>query len=239
LYIKDDSYVPTSFKHSLIYGLLTRAFRICSSAKLFKQEITAIKDILLSNGYSYNFINKHVKHFLDKKHASAVMTTEPPTFGPERKPVFIQLPFRGIDSNKLKRQLERLITKVAPWAKLNIVFKPFYSLSILSNLKSPVPLLNRSNVVYKINCLNCDDFYIGMTKRRLHKRLKEHETRQYCAVFKHISGNNHNIDFVNPMILANDCNKMRLLVKESLKINEHSAHNSLNVNIKSFECKLF
>ena len=112
-------------------------------------------------------------------------------------------------------------------------------MSKLSKLKSPVPVFNRSNVVYKIGCLNCDDFYIGMTRRRLHKRLKEHETRQYSAVYKHMAENNHKIDFSNPNILANDCNKIRLLVKESLNITEHSAHKSLNVNIKSFECTLF
>ena len=70
--------------------------------------------------------------------------------------------------------------------------------------------------------------------RRLHKRLKEHETRQYSAVYKHMSENNHKIDFSNPNILANDCDKIRLLVKESLNITEHSAHKSLNLNIKSF-----
>ena len=54
-----------------------------------------------------------------------------------------------------------------------------------------------------------------MTRRRLHKRLKELETRQYSAMYKHMSKNNHKIDFSNPNILANDCNKIRLLVKES------------------------
>ena len=48
---------------------------------------------------------------------------------------------------------------------------------------SPLPVFNQSNVVYKIDCLNCDDFYIGMTRRRRHKRLKERETRQYSAVY--------------------------------------------------------
>ena len=81
-----------------------------------------------------------------------------------------------------------------------------------------------------------------MTSRRDYKNMKEikeHETRQYSAVYKATSGNNHKIDFSNPNILANDCNKIRLLVMESLYITEHSAHKSLDVNIKSFECTLF
>ena len=62
-----------------------------------------------------------------------------------------------------------------------------------------------------------------MTTRRLLKTEKtEHETRQCSAVYKHtsISKNNHKIDFSNPNILANDCNKIRLLMKESLNITE-------------------
>ena len=106
-------------------------------------------------------------------------------------------------------------------------------------MKSPVPLLNKSNVVYKINCIECDEFYIGMTKRRVHIRLKEHKTRHYSAVFKHIHEHKHNIDFEHPKILCNDSNKMRLLVKETLSIIGQSANKSLNVNVKSFECKLW
>ena len=76
--------------------------------------------------------------------------------------------------------------KIAPWSKPNIVLKPSYRLSVISKLKSPVKTLNKCNIVNKINCLDCNDFYIGMTRRRLHKRLHKHKSRQYCAVFKHI-----------------------------------------------------
>ena len=77
-----------------------------------------------------------------------------------------------------------------------------------------------------------------MTQRRVYKRL--HKTRHYGAVYKHISDIGHDIDFDNPQILASDCNKIRLLIKETLCIKSHSANTtSLNVNVKSFEYKLF
>ena len=65
--------------------------------------------------------------------------------------------------------------KVAPWTKLNIVFKPVLRLKALSKLKSAAQTLNQSNVVYRINCTDCNNFYIGLTTRRLHKRLQEHK----------------------------------------------------------------
>ena len=37
--------------------------------------------------------------------------------------------------------------------------------------------------------------------------------------------NNHKIDFKKTNIILNDCNKITLLVKESLNITEHSAQN--------------
>ena len=85
LYMKEDSFVPTSFKHYLIYGLLNRAFKISSSCDIVKQEIKVIKNILISNGFSCNFINKHIKHFLRKKHSS---DNDLPSFGPIRKYCF-------------------------------------------------------------------------------------------------------------------------------------------------------
>ena len=64
-------------------------------------------------------------------------------------------------------------------------------------------------------------------------------SRQYCAVFKHISENGHNINFDNPTVLCSDSSKTRLFVKETLHIKDQFAHKSPNVNIKSYECKLF
>ena len=227
LYMKNDSFVPLSFKNSLVYGLLNRTFKICSSNEIFKKEVKIVKDILLCNSFSCNYINRLIKRFLNQKECSEVKQQE---FGPERKSLFLSLPYCGVNSNKLKRQVERIVCKIAPWSKPNIVFKPSYRLSVVSKLKSPVKTLNKSNVVYKINCLDCNDFYIGMTRRRLHKRLHKHKSRQYCAVFKHISEKGHNINFDKPTVLCSDSSKTRLFVKETF-----FAHKSLNVNIKSYE----
>ena len=41
-------------------------------------------------------------------------------------------------SDNVGRQLNRLMVKVAPWNKLNIVFKPVLRLKALSKLKSAV-----------------------------------------------------------------------------------------------------
>ena len=90
--MKEDSFIPTSFTHNLISGLLNRAFKISSSCDIFKQKIKVIKNILISNGFSCNFINKHIKHFLQKKHSS---DNDLPLFGPKKKILFYACLFVG------------------------------------------------------------------------------------------------------------------------------------------------
>ena len=110
---------------------------------------------------------------------------------------------------------------------------------MLSKLKSQISLLNKSNVVYKLDCEDCEEFYIGQTTRRLKKPIQEHKTKEFSSVYRHSSITDHKFNFDNPSILAVDTNEIRLKVKESLLIREYSAHQSLNVNIQSFECKLW
>ena len=47
------------------------------------------------------------------------------------------------------------------------------------------------------------------------------------------------INYDNPKVLASDTIKIRLQVKETLLIKDLAAYKSLNVNIDSFECKLW
>ena len=106
-------------------------------------------------------------------------------------------------------------------------------------MKLPIPILNKSNVIYQINCLECQEFYVGLTTRRFCKRLYEHKNRNYSAIYKHSSDADHKINYENPKVLASDNIKIRLQVKETLLIKDLAAYKSLNVNIDSFKCKLW
>jgi hypothetical protein len=158
LYLKFDSFVPHHFKRNIVFGLLNRAWKICTSQKIFNTELNQIKRLLRLNGFPTKFLNREIRKFLRKKENSELRF---PFCGPERRALFIMLPFCGQNSLKLQRQLKRIIGAVAPWPKLNIIFKPSLRLNTLSKLKSIIPVLNRSNVIYRINCNDCVDFYIG------------------------------------------------------------------------------
>ena len=56
----------------------------------------------------------------------------------------------------------------------------------------------KSNIVYKASCWDCDTFYIGKTKTRLHDRKTEHlkaliQNGHASAVTKHSISTGHNI----------------------------------------------
>ena len=158
-----DSFVPQNFKHSLIRGLFNRGWRICLSDELFQKEVGFIKDLLQCNGYPHNFIRKQLTKFLHNKQSEPKTESQlqdQPKFEPNKKDVFILLPFCGNQSLKLESQLERILSKIAPYVNLVTIFKPI--------IMPTVSVLNRSNVIYKINCLECPEFYIGLTTRRLH-----------------------------------------------------------------------
>ena len=50
--------------------------------------------------------------------------------------------------------------------------------TVLPSLKTPVPKMFRSGVVYKLTCPRCTACYVGQTSRHLQSRFKEHIQNQ-------------------------------------------------------------
>ena len=117
----------------------------------------------MKNCYPQNLINSIFKKFLQSKYTTQLIL----------KSINISLPYCGSQSQKLARQLKRTYSKIAPWANLICLFKPVRKLNSPSKLKSPYKLLSQSGVVYKISCLDCPEFYIGLTQRILQIRISE------------------------------------------------------------------
>ena len=236
LYTQWGSFLPKSYKWSLVLGLVSRAWRICSSYMNFHQEMEFLRGVLAANGYPLNFVESCIKRFLDKQYNNK---DSEPVYGPEKKLVVLSLPYIGLNSFKVNRQLKRMTSAVTPWINLRVVFKPTFRLSRLSKLKSAFPLISRSRVVYKVNCAECDAFYVGKTDRRLKQRLAEHQTCSDSALNRHMLETGHHIDFETPNVIASDTISERLLVKEALKIKELAAFRSLNGNTGSIDMKLW
>ena len=94
----------------------------------------------------------------------------------------------------------------------------------------------------KPGCWDCDDFYIGKTKRRLHDRKTEHfkalaETDNTSAVADHVKTTGHNIKWDHFEILASGKTDYHCKIKETLFIQELKP--AFNVNVSSEKLMLY
>ena len=80
----------------------------------------------------------------------------------------------------------------------------------------------KSGIVYKLTC-SYGSTYIGQTRRNLLSRIKEHATSEKSEICKHLLRNpTHRVDFNTPKILGSKNDTARLLILESLFIQEQT-----------------
>jgi len=90
--------------------------------------------------------------------------------------------------------------------------------------KDSLPITFRSNVVCKINCLNCDASYVGQTKRTLIKRIDEHrnhirrDSTQPSVITNHRLECSHDFDWDGVEVLDEELNLNKRLVSEMIHI---------------------
>ena len=178
----------------------------------------------MRNEYPSGFIDKYIRQFLNKKFAPRT-----PFVQKNLSKYFIfKLPYLGNISHHVEKEF---ICKHLPDTMFRFVHAT-------KNLKQQLhfndlqPQLLRSNVVYRLNC-SCGSFYIGQTRQNLVKRLDEHQTSLNSEVCNHLQLNpNHKVDFNNPQILTSSPDKSKLLILESLYIQQLKP--SLNLALNPF-----
>jgi len=82
-----------------------------------------------------------------------------------------------------------------------------------------------SKVVYEASCWDCQDFYIGKTKRRLHDRKTEHfkaitSTFHASAIAHHVTSTGHKLTRDHFDILAKGRSDSHCNIKENQLIRE-------------------
>ena len=210
-------------KIAIIYCLVDRAINL-SHRSFHKQNIRFIEDVLRHNNYPPDLIKLHIKKRLRKIYS----TTDTTHNNTSDNKTFICLPFIKELEGFMKNFFKRLNTSVV--FSMNNKLNSIIVLGKDKNLK-----LNNSNVIYKINCDNCNASYVGQTCRRLGVRIKEHQ-RKYreedknSSLFIHKTENNHTINFHNVKILDTEINTGKRLFTEALYI--HTQKNFMN---KQFE----
>lgn len=112
---------------------------------------------------------------------------------------------------------------------LNIAYSCHNSLGrFIKTGKDKIDNFCRSNVVYRLNCLECDASYVGQTKRQLNTRLKEHRSNINRAVSPSVVSThrlnlNHEFDWDNVEILDEESKIHKRIVSEMIYIKKQKA----------------
>ena len=230
-----NSFVPFSYKIGLIKSLFYRAYRICTE-DLLSDELNFLFLILTQNGYPKDFISRYSK----------VGPSSTNVYGPDKKSVFIKIPFNGDFSfNNCKKRISSQISKVFPQVKICTVaiVNKIWSKST----KDKLPMFDRSHVIYRFDC-KCGSSYIGLTRRCLKLRIKEHlpsylfkdtqsklNTRKpSSSIAKHLINCNHrlNTNFNNFSIVASSISYIKLNILEALYISTLKPNLCIHKDIK-------
>ena len=229
------SFIPYQFKIGLIKTLFDRAFKICSNWTLFHIEMENIVRMLNLNGYDTGFTYNVIKRELDKR----MENKDKLEFeGPEKKKVYIRLPYIGDMSTKVRN----VIRKGLP-GKFNLVMINKYTkLNQMFGFKDRQPKHLKHDLVYRIDC-SCGRRYIGETCRALKTRFDEHMKTSgtgMTEVGKHLHSNpNCQITFDDCRILTYESSTYKRKIKESLYIQQYDDGNLLNDKMSSVPLFLF
>ena len=112
---------------------------------------------------------------------------------------YIPIPFNNQFFNSIKKSC----FKSSTFSAIPIIK---YQLShVIKKGKDKIPYNKNTNIVYKINCSNCEAIYVGEAKRQLQIRLGEHERdvrkNNNNAIPTHCRENQHTMDWEKAEIL--------------------------------------
>ncbi|EZA54510.1 hypothetical protein X777_05489 [Ooceraea biroi] len=150
----------------------------------------------------------------------------------EKKKRFITVPYVGGICEKLCRIYKKY--------NLRVCYTVFNKLDRFIKLGKDM-LSNdvKTDVVYRINCVDCEACYVGQTKRHLSVRVKEHNLNikkrddDLSVVSRHRITNDHNFDWSNVNILHQEKHVRKREIAEMIFIRKQN--NSINLQ-KDTEC---
>ncbi len=115
--------------------------------------------------------------------------------------------------------MTELVNRSYPDINFRLMFKAHDNIGRHFNHKDKTEKDMKSKIVYRLNCLDCEKFYVGQSIRHVCKRKEEHMGNQESSVYKH-ARIVHRIDWDNIEILDTARDQRRLLFKEMLHINK-------------------
>ena len=129
LFTNFESFIPITYKRGLINTLLFRYFNISSSYAIFHAEIEKFRQIMTKNGYAEKFFDKVVRSFLNK-----IFEKAPTELITPKRLVIFSLPYTGLHSIQIRKQIIKLFHPAYPHIQLRCIFRPVQRLSFFFSI---------------------------------------------------------------------------------------------------------
>ena len=229
-YLMFDSHHPVQHKLSVIRTLFGRAEDIVTEPEDKAAEIQHIEKALKDCKYPQWAIDRVRKDISrpkeDKKKGRKKKHQEKQIKG------MVVLPYVKGVTERIQRTMRKhnIETPVKPHITIRrLVVHP----------KDKLEDNHKCGVIYRVNCLSCQQIYLGETGRKLETRIKEHEdettqvtskpktrstsvsedtTKFKSAIPEHIRSQNHLMDFENIEIVDRESGRMSRWIKEAIHI---------------------
>jgi len=180
-----------------------------------KKNFDHVIKILLDNGYPLGLIFSTIRKRLHTISYSNKTTCKEKDDEPSG---FFTVPYVSCVSKKFIQYFKNI-----SFSKLT--FSCFNKLNrFIKAHKDVLPLSSRSNVVYQINCSDCEASYVGQTKRTLSTRVGEHRNHirrnstQFSVITEHRLRSQHEFDWDNVRVLNQEPNYNKRLISEMIHI---------------------
>ena len=158
-----------------------------------------------------------------------------------KQDIVILLPYLGLQGNQVVKRLKSCAHKFYSGVNQDH-FQNTRCIKSFFPYKDRINRSRQSRIIYRVNCWDCNGFYIGKTKRRLHDRKTEHfkalaKNDNISAIANHVKTSGPSIKWDHFDILAKDKTDHHCKIKETLFIQELKP--AFNVNVGSEKLMLY
>lgn len=227
--IPSSSYHPNQTKFAAFNSYCYRAVHVPLSKNNFIKEVDTIHRIATINGYSIQIVNSLLKKHMRKKELRDLTTL---VSNKEKAITYMGGTFVEGLTYSLIKVLNNYSIKLSPNSTGNKVK------TLIGTVKDKTDTLDKSGI-YSVICQDCNEVYIGQTRRTAKIRWSEHyksihsKTVDQSTPADHMISNNHNLagfrllkQINNPKLLnayeeiyihrTNNMNKNKLFERSSL-----------------------
>ena len=213
-YLHYNSHHQISCKETVASSLFNRAHSFITNKDDLHKENARIKQVLKENGYQESIINKIFRRITNNHSLpQSQQLTQATDIQEEDTRMSINLRYVEGTSEKLRRILS--------FHKIRSTFYTEKALrKLLCKPKDRVATEDKNNIVYKIDCSNCQAVYFGESKRSLKSRSDEHKRSvRNCdcdknEIAKHCWEADHNFNWDQEKVIDRESRLISRKIKE-------------------------